>query len=491
MIVDFSQIKENLFIQKHEDALSWDESILFLWGGRYGAKTQTIARKLVIQCLRDPYFRCVISRKVYGTIKNSNYQTIYDFVHSNNLESLFKFTVSPLEITCINGNKFIAKGFDKAMKTKGIEKPTHFWAEELSEYNYEDFITGLTTLRGVEKPQFIGTFNPEADIEITDFWLYDKFFKHNLSKDFTDNYNIEILVNGEIEFEKLTVKSVHTTSDNNKYLSNRERAIVNQFKLDYERTGSQIAQYYYKVWTLGEWGNRFVDLRYYSSFSEILHIKELQFNENETIHLTFDKNVNPYLSCQVWQAIDQKHFHQIHEFALAHPKNRTRIIGHEVIKYLNSINYYAKVFIYGDSTALNDDTNQEIGQNFFTIIETELRANGYLATFRVPGKRSNQFQALKRRNKNPNSTNAADFINSIYDGLVKDYSITIGNNCKISVNDYINAKQDKNGKIDKSEKDTKTGGEKYGHFSDCKKYFICEYLYEEFEYYQKHRQNYL
>ena len=491
MIVDFTQIKENLFIPKHKDILKWDESILFLWGGRYGAKTQSIARKLIIQCLSDKYFRCVISRKVYGTIKNSNYQTLYDFVQSHNLQSLFKFTVSPLEITCINGNKFIAKGFDKAMKTKGIEKPTHFWAEELAEYEYEDFITALTTLRGVDKPQFIGTFNPETDEDIGEFWLYEKFFKDKPAKDFVDNFKIEIIVNDKIEFENLSIRSVHTTANDNKYLSNRERAIVNQFKYDYEKTGSQTAQYYYKVWTLGEFGNKFVDLRYYSSFSEINHIKKISFDDTETIHLTFDKNVNPYITCQVWQVIDLKHFKQIYEFALAHPKNRTRILAREVIKYLKDIDYFSKIFIYGDGTALNDDTNVEHGQNFFTIIETEMKAAGYMITFRVPGKRSNQFDAIKRKKKNPNSANAADFINSIYDNKIGEYSITIADNCKVSKNDYINVKQDKNGGIDKSEKDSKTGGEKYGHFSDCKKYFICEYLYEDFAYYTRNRQKFL
>ncbi len=478
---------EKLFIDKHKSILEYKDFMLLLWGGRFGAKSETIARKLVIECLSFPYFRCVLGRKVFNTIEDSQYQTIKDFVFENGLESFFTFKKAPLRIDCANGNSFICRGFDKPEKIKSIKNPSHFWIEELSECEINDFETAITTLRGLNDTQFIGTFNPETEIELSEFWLFNKFFKDRIEDDFEDVYKIKI----EDKIIELNVRSIHTTYKDNPYLNDKQRALIEKYKQDYETTKSQTAAYYYLVWTLGKWGNKLPENRYLYAFTEMSHVNRFMYNSELVLHISIDKNVNPYLPASIWQVENQKNFKQISEIVLLHPFNRTRELARQIVQYCRNHSYNTRVMIYGDATAKHDDTNQELGTNFFTIIKSELEKEGLSCELRVPGMRTNKVLDAKRKHKNPNSLNAAEFINDILSKKIKEFSIEINENCKTSINDYINVKKDKDGNIDKSEKDIKTNGQKYGHLTDAFKYFICEYLYDEFESYCNFKKKYL
>jgi PBSX family phage terminase large subunit len=466
---------EKLFIPKHKDLLNLDQfSILFLWGGRYGAKSEDIARMLVFKCLMLQKFKCVLARKVFNTIQDSSFATIKDFVDKYNLNQFFKFTKSPLKIECTNGNSFLCRGFDKPEKVKSIKDPTHFWIEELAECDLLDFETALTTLRGSDIIQLIGTFNPESDLPKQDFWIYNKFFSRP-EKDFEDDYIIK-LENRDVKFK---FKSIHTTYKDNPYLDDRQRAIVENYKREFELTGSAVAEYYYLVWTLGEFGDKLPEMPYLHEFSSINHVLDIPFNPSHGLHVTLDMNVNPYLPGSIWQFIDYK-FYQTYEIILKHPHNRTTNLANEIVKYADSVNYRGIIYIYGDATAKKDDTNQEVGTNFFTIIESIIRKK-YKTELRVPGLRTNKIKDMQRARKNPNRRNSGEFANEI----IKAGRCFIDTSCIYSINDYKNAKKDADGGIDKKEKDKATGGQKYGHNVDCLRYLFCEVLYEEYKNYTK------
>jgi hypothetical protein len=473
--------KDKIFIPKHSNLLELDDySILLLWGGRFGAKSEDIARMLVFKCLMLPKFKCVLARKVFNTVQDSSWQTIKDFVYSKGLEQFFKFTKSPLKIECTNGNTFLCRGFDKPEKIKSIKDPTHFWYEELAEGDELDFETAITTLRGIDQTQFIGSFNPESEKPKNEWWLYQKFFNRP-EKDFEDIITIP-LENKEVE---LKVKSIHTTYPDNPYLNDKQRAIVENYKREYELTGSKRSEYYYLVWTLGEFGDKLPDMPYLHEFSKVHHVHRLQYDSDYGIHITLDKNVNPYLPSSIWQYKDGSFF-QLKEIILKHPYNRTHIMGKEIVKILQRYNYTGRVCIYGDSTARNDDTNMQLGTNFYTIIRDEI-SQYYNVEMRVPGMRTNKMLDVKRPRKNPNSRNAGDFVND----LLKTKRILVNKNCIYSISDYTQAKQDPDGGIDKREKDKATGGQKWGHLIDCLKYLCCEVLYDEYSPYIRSRKRLL
>ena len=136
------------------------------------------------------------------------------------------------------------------------------------------------------------------------------------------------------------------------------------------------------------------------------------------------------------------------------------------------------IYIYGDATAKHRDTNLQQKENFYTIFCSELNLARIRYELRVPGLRSNKILDARRKHVNPNVKDSADFINEIYESNLYAYEITINESCKISINDYINYKQAPDGSGLK-EKDSQ-GAEKYGHLSDTKRYFICEFVYDDY-----------
>ena len=50
-------------------------------GGRGSSKSDATAKKLIYRCLNESYFRYILIRNVYGTIKDSSYQTIKDIIY--------------------------------------------------------------------------------------------------------------------------------------------------------------------------------------------------------------------------------------------------------------------------------------------------------------------------------------------------------------------------------------------------------------------------
>ena len=139
------QIPEEIFLPQyrhlHDDS---DIDIDFIYGSRDSGKSRDTAQRLVVKWLSAPYFRHILCRKTFNTIKDSQWQLIKDIVDEWGLSQFFTFTMNPLSITCINGNKFLARGFDDPQKIKSIQNPSGAWVEEANELSQEDW-TILTT----------------------------------------------------------------------------------------------------------------------------------------------------------------------------------------------------------------------------------------------------------------------------------------------------------------------------------------------------------
>jgi phage terminase large subunit len=119
----------------------------FVYGSRDSGKSRDTAQRLVLKCLSDDYFRHILARKTFNTIKDSQWQVIKDVVDDWKLNDFFTFTTNPLAITCSNGNKFIARGFDDPHKIKSIQNPSGAWVEEGNELSADDWIILITSLR--------------------------------------------------------------------------------------------------------------------------------------------------------------------------------------------------------------------------------------------------------------------------------------------------------------------------------------------------------
>lgn len=167
--------------------------IWLLWGGRDAGKTHGLIQKAVWECLTADYFRCILIKKTYESIKDSQYQGIVDYLEENKLDHLFNLRTSPISITCKrNGNKFIARGCDKAEKIRGVSNPSHAWYEEGNQLDEQDYINVSTSLRTTKaRIQEWFSFNPEAKGDYEDFWVYTYFFKGHSDFNFTSTTTIE------------------------------------------------------------------------------------------------------------------------------------------------------------------------------------------------------------------------------------------------------------------------------------------------------------
>ena len=213
---------------------------------------------------------------------------------------------------------------------------------------------------------------------------------------------------------------------------------------------------------------------FYKCFNVANQIKTLYYDKDLPLHLTFDFNVNPYMTCCVWQ-VDRKSMRQIAEVCTESPRNTTKGICNEIKRLYQG--HSSGCFIYGDPSGSKQDTRTEKGSNDYTIIRTELV--DFKPSMRVQGKA-------------PAVVMRANFINTIFESGYDGLTIEIDSKCTNTINDYLYLKEDSDGTKKKEHgKDVGTGVtfEKYGHTSDANDYFICSAFNREYLSYQKGGKN--
>jgi hypothetical protein len=238
---------------------------------------------------------------------------------------------------------------------------------------------------------------------------------------------------------------------------------------------SNLPIFEYMVFVEGNWD---IQLKtggeFYKCFNIASQIKTLKYDPNIALHLSFDFNVNPYMTCTVWQ-IQSKKAMQIGEICTKSPNNTTKGICNEVKRQYQGHN--SGCFIYGDPSGSKEDTRTEKGFNDYTIIRTEL--TDFKPSMRVQGKA-------------PSVVMRGNFINTIFSSEYDGIKVEIDSRCTNTLNDYLYLKEDSDGTKKKEHgKDPATGisFEKYGHTSDANDYFLCTAFANEYIKYQRGGKN--
>lgn len=289
------QVAESTFLPCYRHLLAHPAYLHFLWGGRDSGKSTFIAQLLLLECLSSDYFRCILVKKTFESIKDAQWQTLKDIADEWGISHLFRFTESPLQITCINGNKFIARGCDKPEKLKSIKDPTVAWYEEGNQLSLDDFITVSTTLRSNKKAvkQYF-SFNPEVKGNYRDHWMWE-YFKDHCSKGInTFEHTIQMEM-PDGESISISYTSTHTTYHDNKHVSSERKALLESLRFS--------SPYYYQTFTLGKWGNREVKQRFAFAFDRNKHLGHPVLDPMELVWISFDFNVNP-ICCSAHQHYD-------------------------------------------------------------------------------------------------------------------------------------------------------------------------------------------
>jgi phage terminase large subunit len=441
-----------------EPLLKCRDRYLILYGGRGSSKSDFIAKKLIFQCLNDKYFRFVLVRSTYATIKDSQYQTIKDIIIDLGLAELFEFKLQPLEIVCKNGNKFLARGCDDTTKLKSIKDPSGCWYEE-DIPTEADFITITTSIRTgkADLLQEIFTINPEVEGQYQDNWFWKKFFLGQSKKSFSDKIIQEV---DGLKVE-LGYTAHHSTYHDNRWLPNEFKAFLEALKIQ--------DPYYFTIYCLGEWGNRITGGAFYKAFNRGLTVTKTEYNKDMPLHISFDFNVNPYMTATIWQ-IHNNLVYNIAEIAAPSPKNTTQGVCTEIKHKFPQ--HLSGMFIYGDPSGKAQDTRLEKGHNDFTIIETEL---------------SQYHPVLRVASSAPSVAMRGKWINALFADL-REIKVFISEESPMFISDILNLKEAADGtKFKQKVKDEKTGVtyEKWGHMTDNFDYFICEAFKSDYLSFQK------
>jgi hypothetical protein len=189
------------------------------------------------------------------------------------------------------------------------------------------------------------------------------------------------------------------------------------------------------------------------------------------LHISFDFNTKPYMTCTVWQIKNLTKAYQIDEICLESPRNNTESTCREFARRYSD--HRNGLFIYGDPAGKHEDTRTEKGVNDFTIILREL------SVFRPSKRVAEKAPSVKMR---------GNFINTIFEKGYEGIEIFIGENCKKSIADYVYLKESSEGdklkEKDSDELNKKITFEKYGHTSDSGDYFICFAFARQYAKYQ-------
>ncbi|MBX4188431.1 MAG: PBSX family phage terminase large subunit, partial [Candidatus Doudnabacteria bacterium] len=255
-------IPRSVFLLKYRHLVDSTADINFLYGGRDSGKSHFIAQRLIEDCLRLPYFRCLLIKKTYNSIGESQWRTIKDIVEAWGLSSLFTFRTAPLSIECANGNRFLARGCDDPQSIKSVKDPSHAWYEEGNMLTLDDFITVTTTLRtNRAKIQQWFSFNPECDVDYEEFWLYKTFFDGKPQEGIF-KWTLKLDEKETVDF---TYTTTHSTYHDNPHCTAERKIFLEQLK--------EIDPYYYQVYTLGKWGNRTIGDPYCITFDKEKHVR--------------------------------------------------------------------------------------------------------------------------------------------------------------------------------------------------------------------------
>ena len=408
-----------------------------LMGGAGSGKSTSVAQKLLLRITTEAGHRILVCRKVKATLRASVYQLLLDLIYQYNLQNEFRIGKTNLMLTHLpTGNQILFAGLDDPEKLKSITGITSVWCEEATELDERDFNQLELRVRGEtgNYKQFIVTFNPTDECH----WLKKRFFDQPDPQVFT---------------LRTTYRNNHFLDKD--YIKHLTERIKNNENL-------------YKVYALGQWGRATVGGEFYKSFRFSRHVQPTTYNPALPLHLSFDFNVNPYLTCAIWQ-VQGKRCLQVDEICLSSPLNTTKDVCKTFArKYAN---HNTGLFIYGDPAGQHQDTRSGKGHNDFTIITSELTAF---------------HPRLRVSRSSPSVVTRAGFINAIFDSKQAGIELIVGERCENTIADYTYLKEDSDGtKLKEKSKNPDTGVtyEKYGHCSDANDYFICTAFAADYERY--------
>lgn len=447
-------------------SLSGDYSFVLYGGAIRGGKTYALLALFILLCRVFPGSRWAIVRKDLPTIKRNLYPSW------NKIKPLSFIKQEPSDSnghTCVFNNDsaliFFSESYDtdkELDRWKGLEV-NGFGFEEINECRqaslfkaferagsyvipmYQDK-DGVWKMAQQPKPLVVGTCNP------TQGWV--KELVH-------EPWEKGLLKDAWLYIQSRIYDNLPLLDAQPHYLPSLK---------------ANLNHYEYEVFVEGNWNVQLkTGAEFLRKFELNIHVKPTYYDKIKILHLSMDSNVYPYIGLTFWQIekINSKwDVQQVHELPCEDPYNTASAAGKCVVAYLKSIGYNDVVYLYGDKSTKNRNNIDDEKRSFFQIINEALQKAGFRTVD-------------KMLSHAPPVASVGDFVNAALSGEIPEIgSVTIGEQNKKSINDYIESKTDKDGTILKvRENHPKIKGltyEKNGHLTDTFKDFMVQCFYKEY-----------
>lgn len=203
----------------------------------------------------------------------------------------------------------------------------------------------------------------------------------------------------------------------------------------------------------------------------VQNLQDKKYNPMRPLVLSFDFNVNPYMSCLPIQFNWEEKEVCIFKEIIGKPdekNNNAPAFGRFVAKTLKDMGNISNLLITGDPAGLARSSQTEVGVNNYTIITKALNTQGFPTTLQL-------FRAQ------PSQISRLDFMNELLNGYAG-WHIFIDIACRRLVDDLVYQKKNPDGTKEKKKvlMENGTRAEKYGHLSDCFDYALCYYLSNDY-----------
>lgn len=421
----------------------------FIYGGSSASKTYSYCQRTVVYMIEGKNNNSLVFRKYSTDIDNSIFDTFKGIISDWGLQDYF--IIQKHFIKCkLTGSYVKFKGLDDSEKIKGLSGIKKICLEELNQFDLLDFKQVKKRLRGMEGQQVFGIFNPVSEMSFIKIDIFD----NEILKDLPTNIQQkQINETGDtVILRTCYLDNIWIVGD-----GNGGGFIDKHVIADFEKDKINDLNYY-NIYALGYWGKLRTGGEFLKQFKSEKHVGNYPYNPTQPLHIVFDENVLPYLTCNVFQ-LENGLLKQIDEIMLPDPRNTLKDTCEELISRYGTNK--EGLFVYGDATSRKRDTKLQKGENFYLLVKK------YLITlhpnFRVPI-------------ANPSVLLSRGFVNAILAGDIEGISLGFDSKCRNSINDYQYCTEDEDGKVNKKVIRNKLTGQsyqEYGHATDCLRYIVC------------------
>ncbi len=441
---------------------------VFIGGGAGIGKSSLLCVWQIYRRMKYPGTRGFIARNSLGDIKESTLITFYREAKKLGYElgRDFKYREQGGTITFSNGSVIVLK--------------------ELFSYPSDPDFNSLGSTEYTD-----GCIDEAPEIEEKAFNIINSRIRFELSK-----YNLvpKILMTGNPGDHWIKYKYVYDKNDNEVELKGYQKVILGtlednpdeEFKNIYrQQLGRLTDEYDRRRLLLGDWlAKPRTGREYIYTFSSEKHVKDLRYNPELPLHITYDFNVNPYMTLLISQMernVKGFDVNFIKEYCLPHPFNATKEITEALVYDLVHAEFSGHkqgLFYYGDYSGKNKNTlavklDEEDIRNNYDMVRSVLK--------KFIDNRSD------RCVPNPPRIKSRNFMVDIFAGKLP-INIYFDRQMHTTIRDFHNLKQGADGLMMKEygvDPQTKVRYEKYGHCVQASYYLVVSAFNDYFVNYEQ------